>query len=218
MVQVSIKSNIDDVMKEMTHLERKQLPFATMLAINDTAFAGQRAAKRGMKQYLDNPTPWTVRGVRVKKAKKKDLAGAVYMAGVPGLPGVDQDRNDYISIQAEGGTRLPKGKYLAVPTKARLNKYGNVPRKTEKLNTMLSDKTRFFVGTPKGMAKNDGIWQRMNIKKKSGGTNIRKEFSFVPFARYKARYPFDKIVTSVIKNTFDKHFFNRLNQALNTSK
>ena len=48
-MQVSIKSNIDDVMKEMTHLERKQLPFATMLAINDTAFAGQRAAKRGMK-------------------------------------------------------------------------------------------------------------------------------------------------------------------------
>jgi len=217
-VQVSIKSNVDDVMKEMTHLERKQLPFATMLAINDTAFAGQRAAKRGMKQHLDNPTPWTLGGVRVKKANKKDLSGAVYMAGVPGLPGANQDRNDYISMQTEGGSRLAKGRYLAIPTKAGRNKYGNVPRKIDKLNTMLSDKTRFFVGTPKGMAKNDGIWQRMGIKKKSGGTNIRREFSFVRFARYKARYPFDKIVTNVIKNTFDKHFFNRLNQALNTSK
>lgn len=218
MVQVSIKSNIDDVMKEMTHLERKQLPFATMLAINDTAFAGQRAAKRGMKQYLDNPTPWTVRGVRVKKAKKKDLSGAVYMAGIPGLPGANQDRNDYISMQTEGGSRLAKGRYLAIPTKAGRNKYGNVPRKIDKLNTMLSDKTRFFVGTPKGMTNSNGIWRRLGTTKSKGGVNIRKEFTFSKSARYRPRYPFDKIVTSVIKNTFDNHFSKRLNYALRTSK
>lgn len=217
-MQVSIKSNINEFSRHMTWLEKKQIPFATSQAINDVAFEAQRAAKKGMDRHLDNPTPWTKSGVRVKRGKKSDPTASVYLVGAAGLPG-NGDRNKYIEFQVEGGIRRPSKRYIAAPSRGRRkNKYGNVPNKVGDIQKMIGDKQRYFVGTPKGQADNPGIWKRIGTSKRSSGARIQKMYSFIDRAVYSKKYPFYKIVGGVVNNQFNKHFRNRLQAALRTAR
>lgn len=210
-MQVSIKSNINEFSRHMTWLEKKQIPFATSQAINDVAFEAQRAAKKGMDRHLDNPTPWTKSGVRVKRGKKNDPTATVYMVGASGLPGTG-DRNKYISKQVEGGMRLPDKRTIITPTNySRLNKYGNFTRANRQ---KLFNDRKNIVGLPNGIADK----RRAGIYTTKGRGKLVKLANFVERASYRARYPFYKICAGVVNNQFNKRFRDRLQAALRTAR
>ena len=219
-MEVVIKSNIDQVVKGLSRIQRKQIPFATSVAINDTAFGLQKQIKRQMPQKLDRPTPWTVSGVLVRKSKKTDLEAFVYMAGARGLPKESADRNQYIKYQVNGGTRHPKKTKIPVPTKnLKLNKYGNMPK--GKVKSLLA-KRDVFVGKVKGI---DGIWQRGHYNQggtfntSSGrGSAIRLLVAFENNANYTPRLPYGRISEGYTKHKFEPNFRRALAKALASAR
>ncbi len=216
---IKIESNIKDLQKRLKNLE-KQKNFALRNALNATAFAAQKEAKKQLSKKLDRPTPFTVKGVQVERATKQNLQAVVK---------IPSNRN-YMKYQIEGGIRRPKRWSVGITTPAPsqpLNQYGNVPNKRF---SSLSKRRDVFVGTPKGhRGKRRGVYQRVeptNAPRKKirgrGNTKkrhmaLRKWLNLIHSAKYQQRFPFGKIVQTVVKEQFPKEFDKALKHAFKTS-
>jgi len=198
-MQISVMSNVDKIVKQLSREAKTQIPFATASAINNTAFSVRKAVQAQLPRYLDRPTPYTVRGVRVNKAKKTLLEGSVFF-----IPRVAE----YMWYQVEGGSRRASKKWIAVPTdNVKLNKYGNVPR--SKKGLVKTNKQ--FIAEINGTT---GVWQ--------SGTRaqprIKLLHKFVKQTQYKKLFPFYKIGEGVINSKFDKEFEKALVRAVSTMR
>ena len=60
-----MKSNVDKALKDISVLQRKQVPFAAALGLTNTAKKVMKVEQRMMVKQLDRPTPFTVRGIRI---------------------------------------------------------------------------------------------------------------------------------------------------------
>ena len=69
-MQVSVKSNVKEITKWTTNAQKKQIPFATSVAINNTLFDLKKEMSKQMDKKLDRPTPFTNRGILKGAAKK----------------------------------------------------------------------------------------------------------------------------------------------------
>jgi len=68
---------LETVQRQLRNLADEQMPYAMMLALNDTAFKVRAALQAEVKSVFDRPTPWLVNQVTVRKATKKDLTAIV---------------------------------------------------------------------------------------------------------------------------------------------
>ncbi len=147
-----IRTNVREFSRALNRTEQQQLPFATFLAINDTAAAGQRHNVRAMSRHLDRPKPYTKRGLYVRKARyrrgmrRQGLANAVTDASLMWreFAGKGTAAGTYLRPQVFGGVRNPKRHELALRRRGligrnsyvvpapgqRLNMYGNMTRNT----------------------------------------------------------------------------------------
>lgn len=124
--------------REFTDLERKNLPFATMQAVNQTAFATRQRWTEVMPQVFDRPTSLTMRAVLYRKATAQSLAAEVFLRddAFKGAPPAK-----YLRAQVDGGARrqkrsevwlqragiLPPGMFTVPGQGANLDNHGNVP-------------------------------------------------------------------------------------------
>jgi hypothetical protein len=125
--------------RSLTELERKQLPFATMQAINQTAFAVHQRWAEVMPRIFDRPTSLTLKAVKYDKATKQNLSATVKVRDEIGK-GTPPAK--YLLSQVQGGSRVTKGLErdlqrrgilaaggFVVPGQgAQLDAYGNLPR------------------------------------------------------------------------------------------
>ena len=216
-MRISVKSNIKEVTKGLSSIQKKQIPFATMLALNDTAFALHRAYKKQTTQKFDNPTDFTQKGFRVDKAKKTNLIAVVY---------VHEKREDYMKLQVDGGIRTPKNSAIVIPNSSNSNdidKYASGNIKKGAYNKLKKNRNKYFFGKPKGNQGSEGIWERYGRESAgtSAGYKIRQVAKLTKMGRYKALYPFESIGNGVAfsrKNGFDSNFAKRLRRALDTAR
>lgn len=135
---IKIDVDADNVLaRQFTALERTQLPFAVMQAVNATAFEIRETWKRTAQRVFDRPTPLTMNAVLYQKATRQRLFATVFIRDEAhkGTPPAK-----YLQPQVEGGQRrlkgmerllqganlMPQNRY-AVPGKgAPLDAYGNV--------------------------------------------------------------------------------------------
>lgn len=216
-MRLSIKHNIDEVTRGMSSIQKKQIPFATMLALNDTAFDLQRVYKAQTKQKFDQPTKFTQTGFAVEKAKKTNLKAVVY---------VTEKREDYMKLQVDGGVRNPKNKAIIIPNRSNsddLAKYrsGNLTKGA--VNKLKKQKDKYFFGVPKGNQGSEGIWERYGRTATGSvsGARIRQVAKLSKQAKYKALFPWTSIGNGVAfsrSKGFDSHFAKRLRFALNTAR
>ena len=216
-MRIDVRDNIKEVTKGLSSIQKKQIPFATMLALNDTAFALHKTYKAQTKQKFDNPTSFTQKGFRVQKAKKTHLEAIVF---------VDKKRVDYMELQVDGGTRFPKKTAIIVPSSKNSNdlaKYqsGNLTKGA--VNKIKGQKDKYFFGKPKGNQGSEGIWERYgrDAAGTSAGYRIRQVAKLTKMARYKALFPFEAIGNGIAfsrKNGFDSAFAKRLRFALKTAR
>ena len=216
-MRLSIKHNIDEVTRGMSSIQKKQIPFATMLALNDTAFDLQRVYKAQTKQKFDQPTKFTQTGFAVKKAKKTDLTAVVF---------VTEKREDYMKLQVDGGVRHPKNNAIIIPNKSNssdIDKYksGNLTKGA--VNKIKKQKDKYFFGIPKGNQGSEGIWERYGRSATGSvsGARIRQVAKLSKQAKYKALFPWTSIGNGVAfsrSKGFDSHFAKRLRFALNTAR
>ena len=104
-MQVSVKSDFDRLTRGLSALERSQLPFATARALNDVAEQAQQVLQARMPEVFDNPTPYTIKGVRVWRATKSRLEAKV---GYRDAFGRGTDAAMYLGPEVDGGARRHK--------------------------------------------------------------------------------------------------------------
>ncbi|WP_444452562.1 hypothetical protein ACTTAI_16300 [Rhodobacter capsulatus] len=130
-----MRIDLDDrlLRRQLTNLERAQLPYAGAMALNDTAKDALKHIQDRMKVEFDRPTRFTLNAFMVWRATKKTLE-----AQVKERP--DVGPRHYLKVQEAGGQRPKTGIERAleanlaydgilaaiVPAaKARLDGYGN---------------------------------------------------------------------------------------------
>lgn len=137
---LKIEVDADKVLdRQFTEIERKNLPFATMQAINATAFAMRQTWAETASRVFDRPTPLTVKAAQYEKATKTKLFAVVKLrdeasGGTPPakylLPEVEGGprRKTGVELLLQSKGAMPAGMF-AVPGKgAELDAYGNLKK------------------------------------------------------------------------------------------
>lgn len=115
-----VRGDIKAAVRSLSRLQRRQVPFAASVALNDVAFDTRthiitRIWPNSFPQARNRRFPAAL--FRVRKSHKRRLRAEVFQA---------LDR-DYVDIHVTGGTRTPKrGRHLAVPVQARATASGRI--------------------------------------------------------------------------------------------
>ena len=230
---LEVKAETKQLTKYLKNAQRKQIPFATMLALNDVAFDARSYTQKSLPRRFDRPTPAMVKSVQGQKAKKSTLTATVGFAGLGFKSSKWQESSaEIMKRHIKGGTRKAKKGDLRIPSDTKgggikLNKYGNIGGKKAKIAKMIGNNDQFFEGIPKGdySAKDRGIWERTpanskrkhNTKHKASGKIVQR-IAYEPFTNYSKRYPFEKIVQLAVNKNYKKRFDSALKKALRTAR
>lgn len=148
----SIKSNIEDFMKDLDKVAKTQIPFATVLAINSLARMVIDGEIQEVEKDFPTATPFTKRAFGYVPATKSNPFATVFVKDI-------QER--YLEPYTDGGQSVPtSGGAMLKPKDIKLNQYGNIPYK--KISSLKSG-GNVFVGKIK--AKNGsmigGVFERI---------------------------------------------------------
>lgn len=137
-MQISIRSNIDEVLKNLNDIAKKQIPYAVSLALNRTGQKVKDALIKSMKESFDRPTPFTLNALQHTPSTKKTLTTVVCLKTpvrlsqrqhyfVPNILGVNREYKAFERALFRIGI-LPAG-MMAVPgSAANIDLYGNMSR------------------------------------------------------------------------------------------
>ncbi len=197
MVGFSFEANIKALENALTDLERRQLPFAVAMALNDTAKDVKEARKRAMVRQLDRPTPFTLNGQYITRARKSHLVAEI---------GPKDIQATYLQHQIKGGTRLPKKRAIVTPVAQRTNKYGNMTRGAVR---RVKAKKNVFSGKVNGTP---GLWQRF----KRRGPKLL--IAYIGRAQYQRRLNLERPSKIAAQVKWNGHMRRRLARALATAR
>ena len=203
-MKINIRSNVDDVVRNIERKYRKQIPYATSKAINEVAKKARVEVDRQIKS-LDNPTPFTLKASFVKYSNKNQ-------SPIKAIVGVKDIQEEYLKYAEEGGVSRPnKGKAKPVPTSGSKNKYGNLPKTT----TKQIGKGKVFSGTPKGGNRPPGIYKRMGQK---GRKNLKMLASWHESTQHTQKMRVGDRVRIRVQREFEKELRKQVADAIRTAR
>ncbi len=236
-----IDHDFDKLQRRLKQIHRKEIPFATSVALNRTAQKVKQAEIAEMKRVFDRPTRWPLQGLHVVDASKENLEASVHFKDFAGK-GVPAGR--YLHAQVYGGPRRQKSSekqlqaagtmgnagYWVPGPGAPLDAHGNVPGSV--INRILSQvkarqdpsqnetarsrkrnkrAPRYFAIGP-GQRLTAGIWERQ-------GKQIKLVLIFVPRApQYDKRFDFYGVANRTMKKVFPKEFSRAFKSAIKTAR
>ncbi|MCP4934584.1 MAG: hypothetical protein GY927_10370 [bacterium] len=209
-----ITTGVKAAIKELEN-DAKQTRYAAKRALDNTAFKVAQDVKKAASRQLDRPTPFTLRGIKYRKATKQDLTASVY---------IDAIQAGYLQWSVFGGTR--KGRSSsgeALPVEVALNKHGNITGRHKGKIQKLIARHDTFVERINGIY---GLWQRGNVAKSgrfsTGGKrrhgSIRLLVRFVPYVDYDKRFKFHDAAERSFHKHFPKEFDKAFEQAMRTAR
>jgi len=223
---MGIALSIDQDLKgfeRFTKNYRKQLPFASSVAINNTAFDIRTALNKGTLGAFDKPTKFTQKAFLVTKSKKnnlvahtfaKDQASKYIRFGVKGGQRIPKGFELYFGGLADDGT-IPPNSYFYPTSFIKYDKHGNVTRSTlKRISKGIGSNPRggFFIGTP---ANNPG---------KPPGIYRRSREQLFPFfiastrkPNYQSIFNIEQIAGKVVQRRFNQHFDKAMSKAIETA-
>lgn len=245
MITVDIRADISDAIKDLTRLEREQVPFATAVALTRTAKNAEALLKAEMARVFDRPTPFTLNSIYTKPATKRDLTASVE---VKDFAGKADAPIRWLAPQIYGGPRrkkrfeqlltsrgvLPAGMYAVPGSAARFDRYGNMSR--GQITQILS---------ALGASRDDGQNRTAKSRKRKGarlsvyfalkerrgrlppgvyerigfafGSAVRPVLVFTRAPVYRKRLRFFEITQDTVRTEFPRQFVLALNQALGSA-
>ncbi len=235
-MDIKLTNDIDTIFKkEFKKIGAKQVPFATLSALNDTALQVRTSLYQHMKIQFDEPTHWTVPKNFEKASNKKGSLIILYAnrnnlrASVMVKDKGQAPHIDYLKPQILGGSREAKSSELSLRSKGLIsnnkfitpanitkNKFGNVSKSN--ITKVLSGLSA-LAGAPSGNVSkqkskyfiiSEGIWERR-------GKNLKKLFNIVNQPRYSKKILFNRVADNVIKLNIVKNFEKSLKYVLRTS-
>lgn len=152
MFDISIRTNIKQVSKNLSALAMKQLPYAQAVAVTSLAKRVAAAEKENIKDVFPTATPFTINSIGMRSATKNRPVAIVYVKDIAA---------HYLLPFEDGGVHfLGSKKGLLKPIAQAVNQYGNLPRATL---ARLKGKSDVFIGTvtfKKSGQTVSGVWQR----------------------------------------------------------
>jgi hypothetical protein len=149
-IEFSVHSNIKEIQKKLSAFAYQQVPFATAQALTAVAKKVRDAESANIKKTLNNPSPFTVKSIRIQAARKDRLYAKVFV--------MDKAAR-YLEPYESGGSHVLNSKALLNPKDINLNQYGQLRRGTL---AALKARSDIFIGpvkTRKGIV--NGVWQRV---------------------------------------------------------
>ena len=196
LVTVGVNVNMKAVMRQLNDLQKKRIPSAIAKGLNLTGEDINKRLIRSMPNYIDNPTPFTLRGFGLTFATKTNPRARVFIKNL---------QAKYLIWQIEGGVRSARGRGTGVPTPNRkLNQYGNIPGR----RSGLVKGKRQFIADINGRP---GVWERTGGRTNAGQ---RLLVSFHKRVTYRKRWPYYKLVNQIYKARVAKNMIKGARFAL----
>lgn len=220
---ITISVNLGQIERRLQAIANEQVPFATALALTNTAKDVAAGLAAEMPRHLDRPTPFTLRAWAFERAEKQRAIARVYARPA---------QAKYLKWQIEGGDRAPNRKLQRLPGEITLNAYGNLPageiarlialakagRRVTKARGKkigVSNKVDLFYGDP-GDGRPVGIYKRVI----QSGRHLLIPLVVMPqrSVRYRPRFPAKEIVRKTADRVFPGHFQTALKRAMATAR
>lgn len=147
--EISIRSNIKEIQKKLGAFAYQQLPFAQAQAATNLAKLVQEDEIKNLRETFKNPSPFTLKSVRVIPARKGNPVATVF---------VMDKAAQYLQPYEDGGVHYLNSKALLNPKDIPLNQYGQLRKGTL---AALKNRSDIYIGpikTKRGII--NGVWQR----------------------------------------------------------
>jgi hypothetical protein len=199
---------------------RNQLPFATSVALNQTARDVQLALKSETTRSFTAPVAFTKSAFRYKKSSKLSLVAEVFPS--PDRPYFDPQTfggqrrwKAYEGfIRGLAGGNLPPGKLI--PTKLAQNAAGNPKRSLFgqiESNLSTTDQGGFMIGTPRGArARAPGVYRR------SRGRLFPYFLVSDSEPTYQPRFPFEQLGNATVRRVFPTNLSAAVDRAIASAR
>lgn len=207
MFVINVRADVKRMERNLSALAYKQMPFATAQALTHLARIVQVGEQEAMKSVFDRPTPFTVKSVGVRAARKDNLEALVYVKDIAAA---------YLEPYEEGGKNKLNSKALLKPVGAPLNQYGNL---TKSKLAQLKAKGNTFVGKVKGKGGEviNGVWQRTPAAKgKPAGLKLL--IRFTDAHPIKQRLDYRARAEQLVRSNFNRVMNRMLGRALLTAR
>lgn len=140
-MKLDIKFDTRQIERQLTDLQRNQIPFATALTLTRLGQRIDEGLKGAMRTGFDRPTPYTLRSTFIRPATKRRLEVTVGLKDRP-FGGNRLSSAEILGHHFDGGIREPKAlelwlrragylgasEYVVPGAGARLDRYGNMSR------------------------------------------------------------------------------------------
>lgn len=239
MIKIGIKSDIENALKRLDDVQKKQVPFATAVALTRVGQIIKDAEYAEMKKVFDRPTRFTMNSLFLKRATKAKPQATVWLRdwAPKGTPA-----NKYLGPQIYAGQRALKGYerllnargilpdgYYAIPSrKARKDAHGNINKGL--LNQILS-----YSGAQRDGAQNTKQGKKRQTKARfvvlderdgmPGGVwaitadqQLYPVLIFVKAPTYKQRFDFFRVANRKYMQHMSAEFDKALAEALRTAR
>lgn len=233
-----VAKGFKESISKLSSIER-QIPFATMNALNSTAAIVKAELDREMASVFDRPTRWTLNSLRILYAKKTKLSASVWMKNeadksgpatkwlLPEIEGGARDAKRSETLLRDNGL-LGEGRYIMPGKDAKLDRHGNLSRGTvqkavsglgasfDKLQNSTesrrsqANKRAFFL-----LGKGDGA---LGIGQRTGKRSIRMIIAFGKRPSYSKRLDFYGVGSKVAQNNLEAEMVKALRKALATAR
>jgi hypothetical protein len=233
---ITIKVDTKGTERMLNDLQKRQIPFATAVALTNTGKAVEKRLRMDMGQTFDRPSPYTMKSTFSTPAKKSDLQATVGLKdkGLRVPPAV------LLKEHFSGGTRgnkpfekalagigaLPSG-WRAIPGAGLpLDRYGNPKRNTlREIIGSLKSRSNIYRGRGKRMqlvgyfmipvGSRSHLAPGVYIKT---GRDIKPVLIFIKSASYRKVLDLPRIAAETVDKEFNREFTKALDRALATAK
>jgi hypothetical protein len=219
-MDITVKWDVKRLTKDLSNIQRKQIPFATMLAMNKGMKGSTLILKKRAAQHFDRPQSFTLRAFGFKAARKRTLIGKVFIKKI---------QNRWLGINVSGGTVTHGKKHGAgVPFQPNkhlipLDAHGNIRGRRKGL---IKRKKQFIrrlnkSTTTKGVFEVTKRYKKATKNSPAVKAEIKLEIPFQRVTKYgfrKKLFPFHAIAKRAFVKSFNFHFPKELQRALRSAK
>ena len=244
MIELNVKADVKEATMWLNDIQRKQIPFATSVALNKTANGVQASLGKAMNVF-DRPKPVTKKGIYVVRSTKAKLTAVVglksrssgaapvaeYLApNIAGTRRMDKRSESLLKIIGV----VPKGKQTRPGPDARLDSYGNMSR--GQIVQIISYFRAFggirTSGRGRSFETQSEALNAPTKRKRSSasmfvtpigiwerkGRAAKLLVTFTEPQAYSKKYDFDRVARTAAERKFDANFREALSNALATAR
>jgi hypothetical protein len=208
--QVVVTSNAADVAHWMDDLARKQIPFATAVALTRVAQYGQAKLKGNLKKHFTIRNERVPHGIRIKRAEKRDWPHCVAFVG-----SVD----NFMRNQATGEPkRASKTRHIAIPSRVAIGTRtttGRIPAQL-KPKPLIASGNGFVTASIGDM--HETIYRRVEkVRSRLKNLGIVRFFRLVDSQPMKRRWPIQEEVSAAALGSYGPVFKAELAKAIESA-